>query len=257
VTPYPACTRTPTDGDTAAAKGAFQAGNASFNEADYERAINYWEDAYRRDCTAHANLLNLARAYELNSQKLHAVNALETYLVRKPGSPDEDQIKRRIEKLREQPSADTAPVVAATVEPPPPPAPVSSAQTDVTSAPETTTSKRSIVPLVVAGAGGVVAIVGGVLYANARADFNDAESKCPAHTNCPDDIAHEGNDANSRSKVGGWVMGAGGVVLVGGVVWYFVQKPSTTTASAPHGVFAHVTPSVGPSYGGLHVFGSF
>ncbi|HEX3595043.1 MAG TPA: hypothetical protein VHU80_08080, partial [Polyangiaceae bacterium] len=71
--PYPACDRTPTQGDVSAAKGAFDAGNGSFNEADYDRAITYWEDAYRRDCTAHPLLLNLARAYELNGQKQHAV----------------------------------------------------------------------------------------------------------------------------------------------------------------------------------------
>ena len=49
---YPDCGREPTEAEVAAAKGAFQAGNASFNEADYARAIDYWEDAYRRDCTA-------------------------------------------------------------------------------------------------------------------------------------------------------------------------------------------------------------
>src|SRR3972149_3238348 len=70
---YPECKNQPTDSDVSAAKGAFQAGQASFNEADYTRAITYWEDAYRRDCTAHALLLNLARAYELNGQKHHAV----------------------------------------------------------------------------------------------------------------------------------------------------------------------------------------
>src|SRR5688572_7462764 len=66
--PYPECTAEPTESDIAAAKGAFQAGQASFNEADYERAITYWEDAYRRDCTAHALLLNLARAYERSEE---------------------------------------------------------------------------------------------------------------------------------------------------------------------------------------------
>ena len=97
--PYPECTAEPTEGDVAAAKGAFQAGQASFNEADYARAITYWEDAYRRDCTAHALLLNLARAYELGGDKEQAVEALQTYLARKPESPQKDQINRRIEVL--------------------------------------------------------------------------------------------------------------------------------------------------------------
>lgn len=100
--PYPECSRQPTDVEVSAAKGAFQAGQASFNEADYDRAITYWEDAYRRDCTAHALLLNLARAYELNNQEQHAVNSLETYLARNPSSPQRDQIARRIEVLKDK-----------------------------------------------------------------------------------------------------------------------------------------------------------
>ena len=34
---YPECTKAPTESETAAAKGAYQAGNASFDEADYPR----------------------------------------------------------------------------------------------------------------------------------------------------------------------------------------------------------------------------
>ena len=64
---FPPCEGKPSETDVAAAQGAFQAGKVSFDEADYQRAINYWEDAFRRDCTATALLLNLARAYELNT----------------------------------------------------------------------------------------------------------------------------------------------------------------------------------------------
>src|SRR5690606_6759565 len=86
--PYPACDREPTAAEINGAKGAYGAGQASFNEADYGRAILYWEDAFRRDCTASKLLLNLARAYELSSKKDHAVLALETYLERRPEAPD-------------------------------------------------------------------------------------------------------------------------------------------------------------------------
>src|SRR5882724_6811775 len=106
--PYPTCDRTPTPGDVSSAKGAFDAGNGSFNEADYDRAITYWEDAYRRDCTAHPLLLNLARAYELNGLKQHAVTALQTFLARVPNSSEENQIKRRIDKLQEQIQSEAA-----------------------------------------------------------------------------------------------------------------------------------------------------
>src|SRR6476660_4881766 len=100
--PYPSCTTTPTEADRNAAKGAFAAGQGSFNEADYATAITYWRDAYRRDCTAHPLLLNLARAFELKGDRAEAITSLETYLQRKPDAPDADQIKRRIDNLKAQ-----------------------------------------------------------------------------------------------------------------------------------------------------------
>src|ERR1700761_8957689 len=115
--PYPECMKTPTDAETAAAKGAYQAGNASFDEADYPRAITYWEDAYRRDCTANLLLKNLARAYELYGQKRQAVVALETFLVREPTSGDKDQIQRRIEVLKKQIADEKTTPVAVTAPP--------------------------------------------------------------------------------------------------------------------------------------------
>src|SRR5690606_5425909 len=129
---YAACDTPPDEASMQAAQGAFQAGNASFNEADYSRAIFYWEDAYRRDCTAHAMLKNLARAYELNAQYEHAILALRTYLERTPESGEAEAIERRIDnlerKLEEQRAAQApppSPPGPEEVSPrPPPPAPV-------------------------------------------------------------------------------------------------------------------------------------
>ena len=47
---------------------------------DYATAITYWRDAYRRDCTAHALLLNLARAFELKGDRAEAVNVARDIL---------------------------------------------------------------------------------------------------------------------------------------------------------------------------------
>src|SRR5690349_1430760 len=88
---YVECTHEASDTDLTAAKAAFQAGNVSFNEADYPRAILYWEDAFRRDCTAHPLLLNLARAYELNGRRRDAVVSLATFLEREPNSTERAQ----------------------------------------------------------------------------------------------------------------------------------------------------------------------
>lgn len=253
VKPFPECTREPTSSDIDAAKAAFQAGNASFNEADYPRAILYWEDAYRRDCTAHALLLNLARAYELNGQREQAVLALETYLTRRPEATDRDSILRRIEVLREtianEPDpAQPEPEPAAPIIPPPtvipPVLPPASTELPV---------RRSWVPLVVAGAGAAVAIVGGVLWADATADVSSIEDRCDGdRQNCR--LAEEGNDALDRQT--GWgiasVVGLG--AAAGGVAWYFLQ-PTTVRAAPTSGT--RVMPAVGPGFAGIRLGGAF
>lgn len=255
VAPYPACEKTATEGDVAAAKGAFEAGNASFNEADYDRAINYWEDAYRRDCTAHRLLLNLARAYELNGQKHHAVSSLETFLARSPGSPEESQIKRRIEKLQEQIQAESSP-------PPGPAAATTSAPTTTTPPgaqpapappPESSSGKKPITPLIVAGAGGVITIVGGIVWLGARSDVSKFEDQCP-NRQCPKDqpnLADDANSARTRQNISGVVTLVGLAAAIGGTVWYVTAKPTGGGATA------RFAPAFGYGYGGIDVAGQF
>jgi hypothetical protein len=258
--PYPECTKAPSDAETAAAKGAYQAGNASFDEADYPRAITYWEDAYRRDCTANLLLKNLARAYELYGQKRQAVVALETYLVREPTTGDKDQIQRRIEVLKKQiaaekaappPTGATPPVAPVVPIAPPPPEP----------APTAHTGKRPIAPLIVAGAGGVVLIVGVVVYAGGAKDVNHYESLCPNH-NCTGTTTMSAaseqtaaNAARNKKIAGGVVTGVGAAVLAGGLIWYFVQPRSAETTGTL--LKPNVTPTVTPGFAGLALSGAF
>jgi hypothetical protein len=257
---YPECIKAPTDSETAAAKGAYQAGNASFDEADYPRAITYWEDAYRRDCTANLLLKNLARAYELYGQKRQAVVALETFLVREPSPPDREQIQRRIEVLKKQIASEKTVPVAAPAQPPvaaaavaePPPAPESHAH-----------GERSIVPLIVAGAGGVVFLVGAGVYGKAAKDVSDYEKLCPeanGKLECgsgPDAVANmeAGNDARTRKTVGGIVAGVGAATLAGGLIWYFVQPRSAAKAGTLQKPI--VSPTVAPGFAGIALSGAF
>jgi hypothetical protein len=255
--PYEDCTREPTDGDVAAAKGAFQAGQGSFNEADYQRAITYWEDALRRDCTASALLLNLARAYELSGNKRQAVVALQTYLVREANSPQRDQIQRRIDVLNgqiaaEQPTAATAPTGTAppptstgTVPPPPPP---------------DSGGKKPILPLVVAGAGGAIAIVGGIMYLSAASEVSDFEEQCPGRV-CPPGVDEEGaNSARDRQQIAGGIAIAGLAIGGAGLIWYFVSEPEAeqpgTVRRLPKRRTAFA-PAVAPGFAGIAVRGSF
>ena len=254
---YPECIKAPTDAETAAAKGAYQAGNASFDEADYPRAITYWEDAYRRDCTANLLLKNLARAYELYGQKRQAVVALETFLVREPSTADKEQIQRRIEVLKKQIASEkAAPVVA------PAAVPVTPAQTQpqpASEVPDTPKGKRSLVPLFVAGAGGVVFIVGASLYGKAAKDLTHYEDLCP-NRNCGDGAEaaankEAGNDARTRKIWGGVVTGVGAATLAGGLIWYFVQPRRTAATASWHKPL--VSPNVAPGFAGVALSGAF
>jgi len=258
-TPFPSCTTAPTEADRRAAQGAFAAGQGSFNEADYATAITYWRDAYRRDCTAHALLLNLARAYELKSDRNEAVNALETYLQRKPDDPEADQILRRIDNLKAQIAASAPPPAAAT----PVPAAATSGATSTPPPPPPDSGdkgrSRSAVPLVVAGAGGVLAVVGVVVLAGGISKENDAEEACPQRVGCADPIAEKGNEGRTQQRTGGIVLGIGVAAAAGGLVWYFVSAPSGggRTSDKRAAREASVAPVMGPGFAGLSLAGRF
>lgn len=277
-TPYPACESEPDEVSVQGAQGAFQAGNASFNEADYPRAIFYWEDAYRRDCTAHAMLKNLARAYELNDQYEHAILALNTYLERNPDSGEADAIQRRIEnlgrKLEEQRAAEAVP-------PPPKPEPKERREPQPTEPPPLLeadsdgftdedfqdTGGRSVVPLVIAGLGASAGVLGGLQWMVATQDGEQAEEDCGPGgrerclTTDPEtgllvrnEAAIEaGNEAVDRQILWGIVGGAGAAVAVGGLIWYFAQPDG----SGEEASMGHLTPRVGPNYAGLLLDGQF
>ena len=241
--PYPECTMRPSESDVTAAKGAFQAGTVSFNEADYNRAILYWEDAYRRDCTATLLLQHLGRAYEGSGNLEQAVIALRTYIERSPDSPERAQIQRRIEAF-EQKIADEKQQAAAAQAPKPkatqPAVGVPSSQPSIAVAPApaaapTTTSESKRfpwAPVAVMAVGGVTAVVGSLVYVKAKSDINNVESKCPNHL-CPPSqpsLIQEGNDARSRATVGTVVAFSGLAIAGAGVVWFVLdsKKPQQT-----------------------------
>ena len=257
VPPYPPCSHEPSETDLTAAKGAFQAGNASFDEADYPRAILYWEDAYRRDCTAHALLLNLSRAYELNGGKPHAAVALQTYLARVPASPDREKIQRRLDVIQKQIDAERARTAA-----PAAPAPAAPAPAPAVSGPPNSELRarslgsRPLLPLIVAGAGASVALAGTALYAAARSDLSEAEKNCPdRRCSTNPQAAADGNEARTRVVLGGTLSLAGLGVAAGGLDWYFLS-PKAPLAGSPKGA-RHLTPVAGPSFVGLNYAGTF
>lgn len=250
---YAECGREPSDADVTAAKAAFQAGNVSFNEADYPRALLYWEDAFRRDCTAHALLLNLARAYELDGQRQQAVIALEAFLEREPNSPERAQITRRIEVLRRQIESErkTAPIAASQAVPPTqePPQVVNEPPAV---APSSSTSAKKIVPLAVAGVGGGITVLGLLIYADAHKDVTEYKKACGGTQNCPKELVEPANEAGQRETTGTLVTIGGAAMLAGGVIWFLL-----TPTTAPQQASAVVLPSFAPGFAGVSVDGRF
>jgi hypothetical protein len=270
--PYPPCTATPTVADQKGARGAFEAGQASYAEADYGTAVTYWRDAYRRDCTAHAMLLNLARAYEAKGDRAEAVNALETYLQRKPDDPNADQTQRRIQNLKAQmPAAAAAPAPAPA--PAPMPLPVAAQPMQPAAAPSAPaepppapSGKKPIGPIIVASAGGVVAIVGAVVILGGKKKIDDAELVCPNRqcdvvpTTDPRyqtiaDAKDKGNAGRKEVTSGAIIAGVGVAMGVGGLIWYLTMPKAS--ASAPAANTTTFVPSFGPGFAGASLSGSF
>jgi tetratricopeptide (TPR) repeat protein len=243
------CTRSPSESDVAAAKGAFEAGQVSFHEADYDRAILYWEDAFRRDCTALLLLVNLARAYELSGQRAHAVASLETYLERRPNAAERDQILRRIEGLQRQLDRERDEAAAAA-----PPEPEEGPPAPATVVDEGTGTTDSYWPLVVAGSGVAVGIAGAVLWGANQSTINRSIDRCTeisrGEYECPDQVAEDARAAQRRRNAGIGVTLGGAALALGGAVTYFVLNSQSRQS-------AGLTPSVGPGFAGLTYAGAF
>ncbi len=263
---YRPCDRKPTPSDTEAARGLFQAGKVSYEEADYPKAISLWRDAYERDCTAVLLLKNLAGAYEKANNLEAAIITLDTYIKRDPDNAEIPTLRKRIENMRRAQAAaaatasatptatTTAPAPTATTTAPPPP-------TDTAPA---TGGSRPITPLIVAGGGAVVGITGLVVFLVGLNKYNDASDSLKALRG-PDNRTPAGKEAEDASLVdkgksgqnlrtAGSIIGYSGlgIAAIGGV-WYLLSKPEPATTTT--GRF--FTPNVAPGYAGFSYGGAF
>ena len=275
--PYVECTVHPSESDVTAAKGAFQAGTVSFNEADYDRAILYWEDAYRRDCTATLLLHHLGRAYEGSGNLEQAVIALRTFIERSPESPERAQIQRRIEVFEQKIAEEKQQAAAAQPNKTPATQPTAGVPSNqpgngpVSNGPppqgETAHKPLPWGPIVVMAGGGVTAIVGTLVYLKGHSDITNVENyrdpktgtqPCKNHTGntCPPALAQQGNAARSRATVG-TIVGISGLAIAGaGVAWLLLDSKGSQQSAKQFEAPA-VTPWLGVGTAGLAWQGQF
>ncbi|HEY2510617.1 MAG TPA: tetratricopeptide repeat protein [Polyangiaceae bacterium] len=274
---YAACASKPSQADTEAAHGAYMAGKGSFDEADYTTAVNYFRDAYRRDCTKHELLVIIARAYELQGNRREAIHALETYLERVPTASDAEVQKRHIANLKREitdqqasaaasasaaPPASAAPIPSASAAPsasvlattPVPTASASEPAAPMNAPPAS--GGHTIYPWLLVGGGVVAAAIGGVMFGIGTSNVSQAETVCGSNHVCPgpssgtgqNPAVSQGNSGRTDETIGVALGSVGLAALVGGVLWHFVERPSH---AAPTTGKVELTPSVAPGYVGV------
>jgi hypothetical protein len=253
-TAYPTCgAKSPTSDDVAAAKKTFELGNRYMSEADYDRAILYFGDAYRSDCTAHKLLGFIARAHELRGDRSEAVHALETYLERAPRGDDRPTVEKRIMNLKAQIAAQAAApsASAVAVSPPAPTVETKTPQTNDTPVSEKEKG-HTIYPWIALGTGVSFAAIGTVLAIVGSEQIANSENAC-ANRNCGTNksLADSGNAGRTQVIAGGFLAGAGVLAIAGGLVWHFMEPVHTRSAESSR-VRRPVTlaPVLSPSYAG-------
>jgi hypothetical protein len=243
----------------------FLSGKQFLEESNYEKAISYFKDAYSIDCSVHAILPIIATAYERKGDKAEAIRALGEYLGRAPNAPDRVVIEHRIRNLkdqlaREQPApaplpTTSAPAVPATAQPvattaptPPLTAPAPAAPLVASEVPQE--GSQSPVPWVFVGVGGAAVVGGVVLVIVGAGKISSAEKLCPTHKNCPPQTDVNSGNEGRTFEIAGDVVGAVGLAAAaGGLIWHFVQAPSSAKVAA--------SPIVAPGYAGVGVTGVF
>ena len=263
------CNRTATPEEVEGARGAHQAARQFYDQADYQRSIQYWRDVFKFDCNAIGTLINLANAYEKLGDRQNAIFALEAYIKRmKLADPTAvvSKFETKVQNLKQlqQDQADAAASAAASASaaaprpsamtPPPPP----SATT-----PPIMVKPYGAAPGVTIGLGAAVMVVGGILIpvglgkideAGCTAKPNDANSfVCPS----PDAeaLAQSGQTLVPAGKV---ALGVGAAAFVGGLIWEFVaNKPQPTAADKPATGRIRVSPTFGPGTSGAMIHGTF
>jgi len=220
------------------ARAIYAKGKAAYERAEYPEALAYFEQAYRLSATP-ALLFNMAQAHRLSGTD-HCQQALELYrkyLAEDPEAKNRDEAGERIEEMQscvthEQAAANSAsvtrsepaqanvsdpPAAASALPEPRPPAPAPS-RVRMDRRP---VSKRGrpAGAIVVTGVSAALGVAGIILYARARAKYDEVERTCPC---APGSFS----DWETLTTVSYGLMAAGVTGTAAGVSWYLLGGAS-------------------------------
>lgn len=263
---YPTCSKQPTDKESEEAHKKYLVGKDAYDGSDWDSALRSFSEAYRVDCTKHELLVIISRAYEQKHELREAVDSLKLYLRRAANvsQTDRDNYERRIKRLSDELAKSNPPPPTSVAPPPTATAP----PTATTSAPPPPAGHHSPYPFILAGVGAAAVIVGVVVILTSPAlpGNCDADTEICSIPTTPgidkekyrNDQLPEDQDKAGKHKsqpvIGGAVVAAGGLALVGGIIW-FVLEPTTPDKSAAQK--PRLAPQLGPGYGGFSLTGTF
>jgi hypothetical protein len=259
---FPECTKKASKDDTEAAKNAHRVATQFYDRADYDKAIQYWTDSWKFDCSANDLLINIANAYEKKGDRAATVATLEAYLKRTPPNPTLEEKVKNLKALLAPP-----PPVTATASVAPPPPPTTATVQPPPAVPPDGARPYGVKPWFLVGGGGALAIVGAILLPVGLGNVSSANSACPTRTGCSQSVADQGNSGRTQSGAGGALLGIGLAAAGGGLVWQFgfnkaapAGAPPAGAGAAPAPGAAHslwVLPGAGPGVSGVTAGGSF
>ena len=211
------------------AAALFEQSAAAYEAGDLDRAAELLERAYALDPDP-TLLYNLARTYEGLGRLEAAVSSYRKFLEQSPEASDRGAIEKRIQTLEAQIAERQRLLDERRSQSPPPTEDASPARG---SSPETRSG--STVPWIVAGAGGVVLIAGGVLGVLATREHRAAEDD-PSFMRAQELATRAENLALAANIA----FAVGGVAAAVGLTWGVIDA---TASQQPHARLPPTLPS--------------
>jgi len=212
---------------SAEARRLYAEGKAEYAQGHFVEAVTLFERSYALS-ESPALLFNMAQAHRLAGPEhcTDAVALYKSYLQAQPDAENKKEVEERIHDLGEcapeksSTDAATAPAAAArapaptSAPPPPPPRPPPPGAQNPSHLPTG--------PVLVSGTGAALLVAGGVLYARAWDKHREADKLCPCYP---------GTYSNWEvlTNVSYALLAVGGATLAGGVTWWIVSEPRTST----------------------------